>query len=115
MEALLKQASSLRLNVTCYCALDQKLMVGSLNYAIILTFEDGVEWVFRYPASVACQTNPDPKIAEDLLASEVATMKYVRENTSVPVPEIFAYRSVRNPLFLCRITNSEKLNQRKSC
>ncbi len=41
----------------------------------------------------------DLKVVAELLESEVATMKCVAERTSVPVPEIFAYRSVIKPQF----------------
>lgn len=34
-----------------------------------------------------------------LLASEVATLKYIKVNNTIPVSEVFAYRQAR-PLFL---------------
>lgn len=111
LEALLTHATSLR-KLQCSCDLNQIPMAGSSNYAILLKFEDNVEWIFRYP--MRGEGHMSLKVAGELLTSEVATMKYVTEHTSVPVPEIFDYRSVNRPSAPCRITDIEKLYRRKS-
>lgn len=51
-----------------------------------------MEWIFRSPA--AGDDDICAEVAGELLESEVATMKYIKENSSIPVPEIFDYRSV---------------------
>ncbi|KKZ68687.1 hypothetical protein EMCG_05722 [[Emmonsia] crescens] len=60
---------------------------GSLNWAISI-----LEWVLRSPrddGAVQChETN------STLLASEAATLKYIRINSTIPVPQVFAYRFV---------------------
>jgi hypothetical protein len=40
-----------------------------------------------------------------LLASEAATLKYIKANSTIPVPEIFAYRQViPSILFVNKLT-----------
>ena len=89
LPALLDRASRLR-NVPCFCDLPRRPISGGLNWVIFLTFEDGVEWVFRSP------TTGDYKLsledAGELLESEVATLKYLKLNSSIPVPDVFDYR-----------------------
>ncbi len=91
LPALLDRASRLR-NVPCSCDLPRRPISGSLNWAIFLTFKDGVEWVFRSP------TAGDDELslvdAGELLESEVATLKYLKFNSSIPVPDVFDYRLV---------------------
>ncbi|KAK1767706.1 hypothetical protein QBC33DRAFT_585666 [Phialemonium atrogriseum] len=60
----------------------------SLNWTIFLEFDDGVEWVFRAPCSTYTAAQG---VTGRLLASEAATLKYIREHTSIPVPEVFHY------------------------
>ena len=44
--------------------------------------------------SLSCDWEDDIslEVAGELLASEVATMKYIKMNSSIPVPDIFDYR-----------------------
>lgn len=95
LPALLEHASQLR-NVPCSCDLTQRPLSGSLNWAVFLSFEDGVEWVFRSPTTG--EDDISLEVAGELLASEVATMKYIKMNSSIPVPDIFDYRSVNSPV-----------------
>jgi hypothetical protein len=90
LQALLRLAERLR-NRPCSCNLSQKPLSGSLNWVIFLTFDDGVEWLFRSPRTYY---GLDEEIAGRLLASEAATLKYIKENSSIPVLEVFSYRSV---------------------
>lgn len=91
VHALLRLAGRLR-NRPCTCDLSQKPISGSLNWAIILSFDDGVEWIFRSPRSQKFY-GIDEETAGILLASEAATLKYIRNKSSIPVPEVFHYRS----------------------
>ncbi|KFY07719.1 hypothetical protein V492_06875 [Pseudogymnoascus sp. VKM F-4246] len=90
LPALLHHAGQLR-NVPCTCDLTQEPQRGSLNWTILLFFEDGVEWIFRSPADG--DDDISAEVAGELLESEVATMKYIKENSSIPVPDIFDYSS----------------------
>ena len=89
VHALLRLAGRLR-NRPCTFDLSQKPSSGSLNWAIILSFNDGVEWIFRSPRT---SYGIDEESAAILLASEAATLKYIRNKSSIPIPEIFYYRS----------------------
>lgn len=89
-QALLRLAERLR-NRPCSCDLSQKPLSGSFNWVINLVFDDGVEWVFRSPRTYY---GLDEEIAGNVLASEAATLKYIRENSSIPVPQVFIYRSL---------------------
>ena len=66
-------------------------MAGSLNWAIVIVFEDGVECIFRSPRS-GRHGIVNEKSASKMLASEVVTLKYIRSHSSIPAPEVFAYR-----------------------
>ncbi|KAL5366502.1 kinase-like domain-containing protein [Aspergillus floccosus] len=85
--ALLSLAYSIR-RKKCSCDETQRPNSGSLNWVIFITFEDGVEWVFRSPRrSFGLQK----ATASEVLLSEVATMKCIREMSRIPVPEVFSY------------------------
>ncbi|OAA48509.1 Aminoglycoside phosphotransferase [Metarhizium rileyi] len=63
-------------------------MEGALNWAILLRFDDDIQWIFRSPKTKYALNNDT---AYQLLASEAATLKYIREKTHIPVPEIYSY------------------------
>ncbi|KAK1767414.1 kinase-like domain protein [Phialemonium atrogriseum] len=66
-------------------------MSGSMNWAVVVAFNDGVEWIFRSPRPGALSD----EYAARVLASEVATLNYISTHSSVPVPEVFAYSASR--------------------
>lgn len=84
---LLQLAERLRCQ-PCTCDDSQTPKAGALNWVIFLEFDDGVEWVFRAPCSFYTAAQG---VTGRLLASEAATLKYIREHTSIPVPEVFHY------------------------
>ena len=88
LPALLRRAAELR-QTPCSCDESQQYLGGGLNCVVFLTFEDGVEWIFRFPNG---DSGVSKECASLLLSSEVATLKYVKENSSIPVPTIFDYR-----------------------
>lgn len=98
LEALLTLASSLR-NRPCTCDMSKPPMSGSMNWAIIVTFDDGVDWILRSPHS-GIRAVIDETYACKMLASEAATIRYIRSHTSVPVPEVFAFRYDDNRLHI---------------
>ncbi|KFY14202.1 hypothetical protein V492_02767 [Pseudogymnoascus sp. VKM F-4246] len=89
LRALLETATQLR-HTPCFCDPAQEPRSGSLNWAISLIFDDTVEWIFRSP-----RESPDAlaETVAELLESEVATMKYVKLHSSIPVPEVFCHSS----------------------
>jgi hypothetical protein len=85
--ALLSIARNIR-KKACSCDELQRPKSGSFNWVVFLTFEDGVEWVFRSPRKAyGLQQN----VASQVLASEVATLNYLRGVGSIPVPQVFSY------------------------
>lgn len=89
IDALLALAGAIR-NQPCLCDTSKPPLAGSLNWAVVVTFNDGVEWIFRSPRPPR-HGGPSDDLASDLVASEVATLKYIRSHSSIPVPEVFAY------------------------
>ncbi len=73
--ALCRLVSNLRGGQRCSCDTSQVPACGSFDWTILISFYDGVEWVLR-----------------SLLASEAATLMYIRANSTIAVPEVFAYR-----------------------
>ncbi|RDL37830.1 uncharacterized protein BP5553_05263 [Venustampulla echinocandica] len=85
LRQLLLLAKRLR-HQPCTCNDSQTPKAGALNWAIFLEFDDGVEWVLRAPCSSYAATQG---VTGCLL--EAATLKYIREHTSIPVAEVFHY------------------------
>ena len=75
-----------------YCVYDtfQIPACGSFNWAIRIAFHDGVEWVLRSPRDDGVIKSDETNLL--LLASEAATLIYIRANSTIPVPEVFGYR-----------------------
>ncbi|KAK2807855.1 hypothetical protein FQN50_005244 [Emmonsiellopsis sp. PD_5] len=94
VDALCRLASSLRQGRVCSCDVNQTPADGSFSWVVFLTFDDGVEWVFRSPhddgAIRSTETN------NTLLASEAATLKYIKSHSAIPVPEVYAYSCSRD-------------------
>lgn len=88
LTALLRLAERLR-GRPCACNELQRPRAGAFNFVVFIEFDDGVEWVFRAPSAryAAPQGNPGR-----IVASEAATLKYIRENSDIPVTEVFDYR-----------------------
>ncbi|KAJ6109131.1 Aminoglycoside phosphotransferase [Penicillium sp. IBT 16267x] len=88
LQGLCRQASMLRGGVSCACDPDQRPASGSFNWAIFISFDDRVRWVFRSP-------HPRPfmpmEMGIKLLASEAATLRYLRAHSNIPVPEVYDY------------------------
>lgn len=64
---------------------------GASNFVVLIEFDDGVEWVFRAPCFDLISSQSS---INRLLASEAATLKYIKEHSSIPVPEVYHYRYV---------------------
>lgn len=90
LDALLSLATRLR-GRSCSADTSTRPETGSLNWVIFITFDDGIEWAFRSP-----RNGPSAILTEEsaskLLVSEASTLKYLRANSSVPVPEVYSFR-----------------------
>ena len=88
--ALCRLASKLRGGYSCFCDTAQIPACGSFNWTIQISFDDGVQWVLRSPRTDGAIRSKETNLL--LLANEAATLKYIRANSTVPVPQIFSYR-----------------------
>ncbi|CAB4490060.1 unnamed protein product [Rhizophagus irregularis] len=80
---MLKHMASSRLKRRCVNSC--KLTRGLYNEIHLLQFDDGSECIARLAR--------DPNHPAEKIASEVATMKYVAQNTRIRVPEVYAWDS----------------------
>lgn len=69
------------------CVLSSKFTYGTSNAVFEIVFDDGVVWVCRV------HQNDHPNYVKMIIESTVATMRYVKRNTTIPVPSIHAYES----------------------
>lgn len=90
VSALCLLGAELRNGQRCYCNPSQLPSCGSFNWAILMSFADGVEWVFRSPRIDGTISSDDTDLL--LLASEAATLKYIKAYSNIPVPDIYDYR-----------------------
>ena len=67
------------------CTLDTQIAMGGRNVVRILNFTNGARWMARI------RLPPIDQEANRLVQGEVDCIKLVRELTSIPVPEIYAY------------------------
>ncbi|KAF4439463.1 Protein-glutamate O-methyltransferase SPCC1393.13 [Fusarium austroafricanum] len=63
---------------------------GSLNWVIFISFDDGIEWVFRSPTRGVYGFYSD-ETASKIVVSEASTLMYLKVYTSIPVPEVYSY------------------------
>jgi len=63
---------------------------GQFSFTVPISFDDGVEWIAKCPLSNAVK---DPEVRRLMVESEVATLQLVRERTTIPVPQVFAWNS----------------------
>ena len=75
-------ASKYRNNQPC---IPVSIAGGSFNFCVQVRFEDDVEWMIRFPIPGRAM-HPEQKTKQ-----EVATMKFLQEKTSIPIPALVAY------------------------
>ena len=67
-----------------------KYAYGGVNIVLELAFNDTVNWIARIRVR-----DPDDQLSAinygKLLMSEVATMRFLKRKTTIPVPEVFGY------------------------
>jgi len=74
--------SKYRDNLPCK---QQGVACGSFNWVVRFEFEDGVEWIMRFPVPGKV-VHPEEKMRR-----EVDTIKFLEEQTSVPTPKLIAF------------------------
>ncbi|RPA92820.1 hypothetical protein L873DRAFT_1847508 [Choiromyces venosus 120613-1] len=63
--------------------------MGAINLHLELVFEDGLSWMARLKRHNT--STPPAAVRSYLIRSEVATYSFLKKQTRVPVPEVFAY------------------------
>jgi hypothetical protein len=64
---------------------------GAFSFTVPIRFDDGVEWIAKCSRPQVFEEFPD--IVKLKLESEVATLRLLKERTTIPVPEVFAWDS----------------------
>lgn len=77
-----KLASKYRNGDECICV---KVNNGSFNWCFKVVFHDDTEWAVRFPVAGKVMY-PDEKVRR-----EVAVMRFLKEKTLIPVPEVIAF------------------------
>jgi aminoglycoside phosphotransferase (APT) family kinase protein len=62
-------------------------IILGFNVLFEIVFADGITWLARCPLTHNCSSQDASDI---LMQSYAATLKYIKLNTSIPVPEVFA-------------------------
>jgi len=78
----LRLVSKLRGGQSCFCDTSQTPASGSFNWTILISFINGVEWVLRSPRNDGGIKSDETNLI--LLASEAATLKYIKANSTIP-------------------------------
>ncbi|KAF7340433.1 Altered inheritance of mitochondria protein 9, mitochondrial [Mycena venus] len=83
-----------------YCTGSYPIAQGGFNTVFVLTFEDGTDIIGRLARSAF---NDNAEYSEEMLTysllSEVATLAFVKQHTSIPVPEVYHVEpNARNPV-----------------
>ena len=100
LEGLKSIASGLRNGMNCH--ITDNYTCGAYNIVFEIVFDDGVSWIARLRSASHMQiisqefVFESPTYKQHMMESEIATMKYVREHTSIPVPEVYAFETTSN-------------------
>jgi hypothetical protein len=81
-DGIQRLASQYRNGDTCSCV---KMKNGSFNWCFKVVFDDGLAWAVRFPVA------GNVMHAEEKVRREVAVMKFIKEETSIPVPAVIAF------------------------
>ncbi|OCL08288.1 hypothetical protein AOQ84DRAFT_407192 [Glonium stellatum] len=90
-EAVTRICSQKHQNIPC--RLQNNFAVGRFNLVRHLIFEDGIEWAVRLRLPELPSDSDTAKVqdVELMMRCEIASMKYLKQKTSILVPEIHHY------------------------
>lgn len=69
------------------CTIDPAPLSGSYNLVYQLKFSDGVKWAARIPGHGASMGD----LEVEKMNYEYQAMRYIRSNTSIPIPEVYLW------------------------
>ncbi|TQN66450.1 hypothetical protein CSHISOI_09052, partial [Colletotrichum shisoi] len=95
---LCSRASTIRQGIPCTVDLSNKqlsAMMGNQNCHAEITFKDGMKWIARF--RLTRTTSPPQEVRDFIIRSEAATMTYLCQHTSLPVPRIFDWSCESDP------------------
>lgn len=98
------------------CALRTSPKFGSYHLAFPVVFKDGAKWLFKIPA--AGYVGRWDSSAARALRSEALTMRMLRQQTSIPIPEVYSFdasldNDFRCPFILMEYMDGEPLYESK--
>jgi hypothetical protein len=73
------------------CDVSDQIAIGRFSVALPIVFDDGVEWIAKFPRDKAFTKYPN--IRRSKLESKVATLQLVKAKTTIPVPTVFTWDS----------------------
>lgn len=82
IQGIEEQASKYRNGDKCICV---KICNGIFNCCFKVVFDDGIEWAVRFPIA------GNIMYPEEKVRREVAVMRFLKERTFIPVPEVIAF------------------------
>ena len=92
------------------CRLPPSIDGGSHHAVLTLVFADGVEWVLKIPAHGYSPFWTDA--ASRALTSEAQTMRLISQETTLPVPKVFAFDPTADKLG-CPLTLMQKIQGKR--
>ncbi|KAK4157979.1 hypothetical protein C8A00DRAFT_29050 [Chaetomidium leptoderma] len=98
LQILTAKASSLRNGIPSK-PVDSQAINGTFNSVYFVRFADGVEWAARVSINAISRGRPLPADDIDRFASEISSLRWLKHNTSVKIPELYAWNipEVRTP------------------
>ncbi|PFH45300.1 hypothetical protein AMATHDRAFT_44171 [Amanita thiersii Skay4041] len=90
LEKLVNIASHIRSVPSTDCTIDiEKPLYGSFNLVYVITFSDATKWIARIPIHGVKESWSDRAAAS--MESQALTMRFIKQNTTIPIPEIIHY------------------------
>jgi hypothetical protein len=96
LEAVYALASSFNNGRRCVRGYDECgvwIRKGGYNISFWVEFDDSTKWVIRFPMVGAIA----PELVDEKLKTEVATMLFLSEKTTIPIPQLIGYGFTNNP------------------
>ncbi|KAF2496589.1 hypothetical protein BU16DRAFT_571698 [Lophium mytilinum] len=90
-DVLASHASTIRNGIPC--DFGEKFSIGHFNMVRLITFEDGIRWIarLRLPELKAVFGDREGLDYINTMKVEIASMKFLRSKTSIPVPTVHGY------------------------